>query len=155
MGTVFSRSGSVRSVQSSRSSSQPANFGQQVQPSRLRLTTIWSPRTWTCIDLQRARWRTRDVAAIQVIDSVVAGTPDLMQIPAILHRASQVGAGGRKRAVLAVAAKHQQAGTVAKAEDHPAVGFQLAYFRGDDFIASQVSHRWWHQIPQQGICEGD
>src|SRR3989338_7899711 len=77
------------------------------------------------VDFQRARRRPADVAALQVVDAVVAGAPDVVLAPAVLHGAFEVGAGGAEGAIVAGRRAHQDARAAAEAEDFAAVGREL------------------------------
>ena len=82
---------------------EPANRGQRT---RLRLPFPADDNLVAAHvnieDIERPWRRAGDVAAVEIVDSVVARTPDLAQIGAILHGAAQMGTGGGEGAIGAV-----------------------------------------------------
>src|SRR5438128_12207493 len=101
MGTVFFRNGAMRASQPNRSSSHVRTLCNVSDISSAPYENLLTAH----LDLkafQRPGRRTRNVPAIQVVCSVMASAPDLMKIISILHRAREVSAGSRHRAVLAV-----------------------------------------------------
>jgi hypothetical protein len=66
---------------------------------------------------QRARRRTTDIFAAQVVLAVVAGAPNLFRVGAILHYAFEVGAHGRKRFELSGSCTDEDPRLIAELED--------------------------------------
>src|ERR1035438_1257579 len=87
---------------------------------------------------ERPGRRTGDVPAIEIVDSVVAGTPDFAHIGAILHRTAKVSAGSGKSAIGAVAVHDQQAWMAAETEYLAGIGLYLNEFRRHYFVATQI-----------------
>jgi hypothetical protein len=83
----------------------------------------------------------------------VAGTPDLAQIAAILHRTAEVGASGGERAISAVAVHDQQAGTAAETENLAGIRLQLRELGGDDVVSSEIYHCRRDKITQYWVDE--
>ena len=121
------------------------------QASRLRLTTISSPRTWTWKDFQRTRRRTGDISPVQVVHAVMAGAPDFVQVAAILNRAAQVRADSGYGVIFALGGHQQQRGASSEPENLRAIGFQVTDLGGDHFVSAKVHHARRNEIAQYGV----
>src|SRR5512133_1580139 len=110
MGTVLCFSGATSSAQPKRSSSQSRTITKPLI-SALPLSgddDLFATHMDVVL-LERTRRWTRDVASGEVVDAVVTGAPDLLDVVAVLHGATQVRAGGRHGFVFAFGTHHQQA----------------------------------------------
>src|SRR2546428_13494950 len=116
-GTVFFRNGAMRSSHSKRSSSQlralrrklisglPATAHKNLVAANLHLEAF------------QGAWRgTRDVSAVQVVHTVVAGTPPFLEGAPILVRSRKGRARGRHRTGLPTGRPEQQSRAVAPAQ---------------------------------------
>ena len=103
--------------------------------------------------VERPRRRAGDIASVQVVGAVVAGTPDLAQIAAVLNRAAEMRAGGGEGPVSSIAVEDQQAGTAAEAEDLAAVRLQVASFGGHNLVSAEIDHGRRNEVAQHGIEE--
>src|SRR5579864_1372147 len=103
--------------------------------------------------VERPGRRTGDVAAVEIVGSVMTGAPDLTQIAAILYSAAEVGAGSRERAIAAVVIHDQESGTASEAEDFSRIRLHLDLFRCDNLIAAEIHHCRWNKIAEHGIDE--
>src|SRR6266568_7388249 len=109
MGTVFFFSGAVSAAQLKRSSSQSRTPVSRLTSS-LPLAADYdfiAPHVHLK-NIQRTRRGPRDVSSVQVVKTVVAGAPDLVEVVAVLHRATQMRAGCGKGAILAFGGQQQQ-----------------------------------------------
>src|ERR1039457_5045372 len=101
--------------------------------------------------IERPGRRTGNVAAVEIVDAVVAGAPDLAQIVAILHRAAEVGTSGGESTIGAVALHDQQAGTAAEPENLAGIRLQVPELYVECFGAAQNLHRRRDKIAEHGI----
>src|SRR5438477_9700811 len=155
MGTVFLRSGLVSSARPKRSSSQ------SLTRTNALISRLPFPPHHDFVaahvhveQFQRTRRRTRNVAAREIVGAVMAGAPDLLQVAAILHCATEVSAGAGHGAVFAVGTEKQQAGPAAEAKNLGGVGLQFADARRDDGVSTHVSSGGRHKITQDGVDKG-
>src|ERR1700758_3023441 len=91
--------------------------------------------------VERPWRRAGNIAAVEIVDSVVAGAPDLAQIVAILHGAAQMRASRGEGTIRAVAVHDQQTGTAAEPENLRGIRPQFRELGGDDLVAAKVRHR--------------
>src|SRR5207253_128008 len=138
-GTDFSRNGAIKSSHSNRSSSESRSLRQK------GISGLLAPPHEDLIAahlhleaFQRTRRRARSVSPVQVVHAVMARTPHFVQIVAVLHRARQMRASRRHRAILSVGSANEQSGAIAKAKDFSAVRLQLSYPACDYRIAAQI-----------------
>jgi len=106
------------------------------------------------VDLIYLEWpgrRTGDVAAIQIVETVVAGTPNLLEVTAVLHDAAQMRTGGRKSAITPVSVSDQQSRTAAEAKNLGGVRLQFADLTGGDLITSEFRYGWGNEVAKHGI----
>src|SRR5215467_9776498 len=96
-----------------------------------------------------------DVAPVEVIHSIVAGAPNLVEIGAVLHGTAQVSAYGRECAIFSFSGHQQECGPGSESNDLGAVRFEILYFCGNDLIASKISHGRWNQVAKHGIDGGN
>src|SRR5579864_9467301 len=83
------------------------------------------PANMDLIGFQGAGRRTRDIAAIQVVQAVVTSAPDLVEVVAVLNGATQVRANCRKGKVLSLGGHQQESGAGSQAKNLGAVWFQI------------------------------
>src|SRR5215471_8179322 len=74
--------------------------------------------------------RPANILAVEVVLSIMTGTPNLFFFRAVLHNAFQVGADGRKRPEVARLCPDQYARFVAELEDLAGIDRQLAHLAG-------------------------
>src|SRR5215831_7075739 len=99
--------------------------------------------------------RPSDHLAIQVVQPVVAGTPDLLSIRTVLHRAVQVGAGGGKSPPFAARGTDQKAWLASEFENPATVGPQVCYLPCHYLIRLRFGHRWRQNEANHRVQEGN
>src|SRR3954462_3758752 len=118
MGTTLCFNGATRSFQPKRSSSQSRTITSALI-SALPLSRnhdLFAADVYAVL-LKRAGRRAGDITSGEVVNAVVAGTPDLLHVAAVLHGAAQVSAGGRHGFVLTVRTHDEGSGAAAEFED--------------------------------------
>jgi len=103
------------------------------------------------ISRERPGRRAAHVAAVQVVDAVVARAPDLARVTAILHGATQMSAHGRKGLVLPVRGPDQNGGFRAELENLGSVVFELANPGRHDRAAGGFGNRRRNDVPKRRI----
>src|ERR1051326_974498 len=154
MGTVLCFSGATSSAQPKRSSSQSRTITNPLI-SALPLSgddDLFAAHMDVVL-LERTGRRTRDVASGEVINAVVAGTPNLLNVVAVLHGATQVSAGGRHGFVFALGTHNQEPGPGAPIEYLGRVGLQVTDLGGDDGVATHIDRGGRDQVAHDGIKE--
>src|SRR5215469_1647589 len=86
--------------------------------------------------------RAANILAVEVVLSIMAGTPDLLFFRAVLNYAFQVGADGRKSPQLARLCPDQYARFVAELEDLAGIDRQLGYLAGANRVLSSFDCFW-------------
>src|SRR5271157_239591 len=104
--------------------------------------------------LQRARRRSADVAAFQIVSTVVASAPDLPSVVAVLHGAVQVSADRREGLVPALPRANQDAGFGTELENLAGVRFQLAGLRRYHRAAGGFGDRRRDDVTERRIKKG-
>src|ERR1700752_957251 len=118
MGTVFSRRGAVSSFQPKRSSSQPRTLATScISGAPFSADDYFGAADVGFKFFQRARRRTGDIPAAEVVKAIVAGAPHLARVAAVLHGTTQVGAHGRESTILTVSGEQQQPGARAESKN--------------------------------------
>src|SRR5215510_1219789 len=87
-----------------------------------------------CILLERSRWRSGDVNAIQIELAAVAGAPYALQIVSVLNRAVQVCAHGRESPIVASRSAHENPWPAAEFENLRRIGLQLLHGAGENVV---------------------
>src|SRR5208337_1198487 len=153
-GTAFFRRGAIRSSHSKRSSSQPRTLrGKLISGLPSTPHEYLVPAHLYLKTLQGARRRTRNISAVEIVLAVMAGTPDLAQIVAVLHCAGQMRASRRHGAILSAGSADQQTRVITKPENLSTVRLQLRKPGGDDLVPAEICHRRRDKIAEHGINE--
>jgi hypothetical protein len=104
---------------------------------------------------KRTGRRTGDVAPIQVVETVVAGAPNLVEVVAILNSAAQMRADRGKGSIFTLGSHEQESRATTKSENLGAVRFQVSNLGCNYFITTKVRHRRRNQVSKHGIDESD
>src|SRR5208282_682185 len=106
------------------------------------------------VALERPGRGATDVAAIHRIQSAMARTPDVAEVAAILHRATQVCADGRHGVVLAIGSQNEQRGTAPKPKDSSRIRLQVPYAPCQHVVGGELNRFRRNDVAQDRIEKG-
>src|SRR6266480_93795 len=104
-----------------------------------------------CVLVEGLGGRARNDLSIDVVETIVAGTPDLMRLLLILHRAVQVSTDGGQRFPFGLTQANQQHGLIAEPDDCSGIRLQHLNLAGDDFVNSRLGYIRGHYEFDGGI----